>query len=315
MSCGDRAGNSAVIVAVSAATGETVEQGRARFHALKEKAAELGIDDKPPHIREVRGFLERGRLNARHDPAIPEPRRAEIGDKYEQALAELHVHPERLPDAATWAAWQALAARQAKPSLVAGARASSRRAAPPPPPEPPDFTAEQTSALSSLLRDHGVDAVLIGGLAAHLHGAPDSLSKDADLCPAPDPENLRRLATALKTVNARVRREGYPGGLPPELEPPLTGEHLADMTTETYMTDIGPIDVCMRPDGTTGYADLARRQQPKPLGGGAPDIMVADLADIIRSKTAANRGKDRQRLPGLRQYLELLRRRDPTPDP
>lgn len=311
MSCGDRAGNSAVIAAASAATGETVDHGRARFHALKDKAGELGLGDtEPPHIRDVRAFLERGRLNARHDPAIPEARRAEIGEKYDHALAELEIHPERLPDAETWAAWQALASRQAKASLVAGARAKTTRPAPVPPPEPPDFTAEQTRALSSLLHAHRVDAVLIGGLGAHLHGAPDSLSKDADLCPSPDPENLARLASALKAVNARVRREGYPDGLPPDLEPPLTAGHLASMTTETYMTDIGPIDVCMRPDGTSGYGDLVRNQRPVPLGEGAPDIMVADFADIVRSKTAANRGKDRQRLPALRQYLELLRRQD-----
>jgi hypothetical protein len=38
-------------------------------------------------------------------------------------------------------------------------------------------------------------------------------------------------------------------------------------------------------------------------------VMVASLADVIRSKEAANRPKDRAALPVLRRILEQQRRR------
>lgn len=44
----------------------------------------------------------------------------------------------------------------------------------------------------------GVEFVVIGGVAAIAHGARRS-TLDLDIVPAPDPENLRRLAAAMDT--------------------------------------------------------------------------------------------------------------------
>jgi len=38
-------------------------------------------------------------------------------------------------------------------------------------------------------------------------------------------------------------------------------------------------------------------------------VLVASLADVIRSKEAANREKDRAQLPALRRTLEILHER------
>jgi hypothetical protein len=43
------------------------------------------------------------------------------------------------------------------------------------------------------LTEHGVEYVLIGGLAVQTHGHVRT-TNDADLIPAPDPANLKRLA-------------------------------------------------------------------------------------------------------------------------
>jgi hypothetical protein len=47
-----------------------------------------------------------------------------------------------------------------------------------------------------VLDRHEVDYVLVGGLGARLHGAT-RLTRDFDLCPSWDSDNLGRLADAL----------------------------------------------------------------------------------------------------------------------
>ena len=62
------------------------------------------------------------------------------------------------------------------------------------------------------------------------------------------------------------------------------------------------------PDGTGGYDDLVQRVVRYDLGG-AMVIPVAALEDIIRSKAAADRPKDREALPILRALLGKIRDR------
>jgi hypothetical protein len=61
----------------------------------------------------------------------------------------------------------------------------------------------------------------------------------------------------------------------------------------------------MSPAGTGGYQDLARSADEL-LVAEDPElrIKVASLADVIRSKEAAGREKDRAALPLLRRTLE-----------
>ena len=55
--------------------------------------------------------------------------------------------------------------------------------------------------------------VLIGGLAAVFHGSPFP-TEDADITPQNDRPNLTRLAAALRELNAKIRTEAFPEGLP-----------------------------------------------------------------------------------------------------
>ena len=66
--------------------------------------------------------------------------------------------------------------------------------------------------LFTCLDRHGVQYVLIGGLAAVLHGSPLP-TLDADICPARTPENLVRLAAALREIDARLRTSDTPAGV------------------------------------------------------------------------------------------------------
>jgi len=76
-------------------------------------------------------------------------------------------------------------------------------------------------------------------------------------------------------------------------------------------TRFGDLDLSFEPSGTSGYAELSRRSVDYDLGGGLV-VAVAALEDIIRSKEAANREKDRLALPTLRLLLQKRRSEPPT---
>jgi hypothetical protein len=56
------------------------------------------------------------------------------------------------------------------------------------------------------------------------------------------------------------------------------------------------------PEGTAGFADLEQSALVFDLDG--LEVPVASLEDVIRSKEAADRPKDRGQLPILRALLE-----------
>lgn len=73
------------------------------------------------------------------------------------------------------------------------------------------------------------------------------------------------------------------------------------------VTDAGELDITVRPDGTNGYEDLRRHGHPL---NDESSVVIASLEDVIRSKTAADRAKDRAALPGLRAALARQRTQD-----
>ena len=149
------------------------------------------------------------------------------------------------------------------------------------------------------LNEHGVSYVLVGGVAATLHGSPLNTG-DTDICPERGVANLERLAVALQELSARIRTEGVPDGLPFACD----AKFLASVALLNLTTRAGDVDLTFEPSGTGGYEDLSERVEVYDLDGvRAP---TASLDDIIRSKAAADRPKDRIALPLLR---ELARKR------
>lgn len=67
-----------------------------------------------------------------------------------------------------------------------------------------DVAGLQAEDLFACLDRHRVQYVLIGGLAAVLHGSPLP-TLDADICPSTDPENLERLAVPMTIRGVTVR--------------------------------------------------------------------------------------------------------------
>jgi predicted nucleotidyltransferase len=66
-------------------------------------------------------------------------------------------------------------------------------------------------------------------------------------------------------------------------------------------TDAGDLDLRFVPAGTRGFEDLVRDAVRVDITG--ITLRVASLADVIRSKEAAGREKDRAALPLLRRLL------------
>ncbi len=147
-----------------------------------------------------------------------------------------------------------------------------------------------------VLAKHKVRFVLIGALAARLQGFP-RLTADADITPARDAANLKRLAAALRKLDARVFTESVPEGLPFDCSP----EMLARAVMWNLITTAGRVDVAFAPSGTTGYDDLVRAAVRFEVYG--EELLVASLEDIIRSKEAADRPQDRQDVLVLREML------------
>jgi hypothetical protein len=151
-----------------------------------------------------------------------------------------------------------------------------------------------------VLNEHGVEYVLVGGLAGELLGAPLG-TNDIDICYRRTPENMGRLAAALRELNAKLRVAGVDEDLPFVLD----GRTLAAGDSFTFVTDAGDVDVRGTPSGTGGFRDLAVGARPYDLGEGLV-VRIVDLDDLIRMKEAAARPKD---LSHLHVLTELKRAR------
>jgi hypothetical protein len=155
--------------------------------------------------------------------------------------------------------------------------------------------------LLGALVEHNVEFVLIGGLAAVLHGSP-AMTNDADICPERTPENLERLAAALRSMHARIRNESEPDGLAFTCDPVFLSRI---GTTLNLVTDFGHFDLALRPAAFTGgYSDLLPHAVEYDIDG--MRVKVASLGDIIASKEAANRPKDRATLPVLKALQDEI---------
>jgi len=155
---------------------------------------------------------------------------------------------------------------------------------------------QDSPGIFEVLVRHDVRFVVIGGFAAILQGSPFP-TEDADITPDRSVDNLERLSNALGELEARVYTIDAPEGLPFA----HSASSLGGSAVWNLVTSRGRVDISFVPNGTTGFSDLDSDALTIQLRG--VDIRVASLADIIRSKQAANRPKDQRVLPTLREIL------------
>ena len=70
---------------------------------------------------------------------------------------------------------------------------------------------QETRQQLELLAKYKIDYIIVGGVAAALHGS-SFVTYDLDVCYSRKTDNLERLSQALMSVHAKLR--GAPAGLP-----------------------------------------------------------------------------------------------------
>jgi hypothetical protein len=159
------------------------------------------------------------------------------------------------------------------------------------------------AAIISILNRHRVRYVIIGAFAAIAQQAPISPTRDIDVTPAEGKANLARLSAALKALQARIRTDAVPGGLPFDHD----AGSIARADVWNLVCPFGEFDITFHPSGFDGgYKELSINAHRVLVGN--IEVTVADLDDVIRSKEMAGRPKDIQALPALYRYRAARRR-------
>jgi hypothetical protein len=144
-----------------------------------------------------------------------------------------------------------------------------------------------------LLERHGVEYVVVGGVAAVLQGAPVT-TFDIDTLIKVDAANIDRLVAALADLDARYRQHA---NLRPTHEDLAAGGHLL------LMTNSGPLDVLGFIGGGKRYEDVVT--SARSMAVGALSIRVLSLEALIADKKALGRDKD---LAAVRMLEDVLNR-------
>ncbi len=138
------------------------------------------------------------------------------------------------------------------------------------------------------IEEQNLEAVLIGNAAAALHGAPVT-TVDLDFFIRRAPANKRKLAGVAKTLGATLYQPFYPAS------------RVIRMMNDDETLQVDFMDEV---SGIRSFEGIRKRARPVPVGSAM--VRVAALADIIKSKRAANRPRDLAVLEILEKTLEAI---------
>lgn len=149
--------------------------------------------------------------------------------------------------------------------------------------------------LEELARE-GVDFLIIGGVAVGFHGYVRA-TKDVDVVPAPDPQNLARLARVLRELDAQIDgAEEFEDG---ELPDPLDPEALALGGNWVLRTRLGRFDIMQWIGEDALWEKLSQAAIETEIGGLV--VKVVSYEDLVALKEHAGRPEDLIDLQRLRQ--------------
>ena len=147
-----------------------------------------------------------------------------------------------------------------------------------------------------ILSKHEVEYIVVGGVAAVIHGAPVA-TFDLDALVRLSETNAGRLIEALDELEARYRE--HQTVIRPTEKDVLAGGHLL------LTTSAGPLDILGFVGDDNRYEDLSASTKEIEMSVGK--FHVLDLNELIRLKRETDRPKDRAVL-GLLE--EVLRRKE-----
>ena len=136
-----------------------------------------------------------------------------------------------------------------------------------------------------------VDYLVIGGVAATLHGCPEQ-TYDLDILYAATPENRSRLLTALREIEA-------------EWDQPLTDDLLQRQSVFALNTKHGDLDIFTSVPGIENFSAAASTANICNLAG--QEVKMLDLQTLILSKEAAADPNPRKQ--AALAYLKAIQRK------
>jgi hypothetical protein len=155
------------------------------------------------------------------------------------------------------------------------------------------------SAQIAALVEAEVRFVVIGGVAAGLHGAGRA-TYDLDICYDPSEDNRLRLAGLLSEWGAYLR------GVEPGLPFTMDARQLLIAPVMTLTTSMGDLDVMDRVAGVGEFDAVLAQSVETRVGEVA--FRILDLPALLAAKRASARPKDLAQLPELEALLELRQR-------
>lgn len=157
------------------------------------------------------------------------------------------------------------------------------------------MTASDLPGLLTRLLDDDVELILVGGMAAIVHGA-GRVTVDVDIVYRRTEENLKRLAASLEALNPALR--GAPPGLPFRFD----ADTLRRGLNFTLTTTMGPLDLLGEIIGGGGYDDLHSEAEEVQAFGRT--LLCLALPKLIEVKRAAGRPKDLEAIAELEALLD-----------
>ena len=133
-----------------------------------------------------------------------------------------------------------------------------------------------------ILNQNEVEYIVVGGVAAVIHGAPIT-TFDLDVLVRVAPDNAERLLEALTKLDARYRE--HQATLKPTRQDILAGGHML------LMTRSGPLDVLGFVGEGRRFEDLLSASSE--IGMTVGKFRALDLDELIRQKKILGRPKDR----------------------
>ena len=152
------------------------------------------------------------------------------------------------------------------------------------------------------LCDHGVEFIVVGGVAANLHGSARA-TFDLDVVYRRTGENLERLVSCLQPCEPYLR--GAPPGLPFRFDVETVRKGL----NFTLTTSMGALDLLGEIVGGGRYEDLLPHTEEVTAFG--VHFLCLGLERLIIVKRAAGRPKDFEAIAELEKLLELRRKNSP----
>jgi predicted nucleotidyltransferase len=140
--------------------------------------------------------------------------------------------------------------------------------------------------VAKLLRQHKLEAILIGNAAAALQGAPVT-TVDIDFLFRNTPAGLKKLRALARSLDAFILRPYYP----------VSGLYRIARDEDGMQLDFMTVI-----DGIRSFEGL--RKRAKTIRVDDTELTVAALSDIIKSKKAAGRARDLAVLNVLEKALD-----------